>query len=71
MGGMAEKVRIILVKREMTVSALAAKIGTSLPNISNKLRRKNLSEKELFEIADALNCDFEGIFTMRDTGEKI
>ena len=68
--GMALKIRIILLERDMTLKELAKKIGTSSSNLCNKLVRDNFSEKELHAIADALNCDYEGIFTLRDTGER-
>lgn len=68
--GMALKIRIILLERDMTLKELAKRIGTSSTNLSNKLTCDNFSEKELHEIADALNCDYEGIFTFRDTGER-
>lgn len=68
---MSEKIRIALVKRKISITELAAKLGTSQSNLSNKLKRDNFSEKELNQIADILNCDFKGIFIMRDTGEKI
>lgn len=55
----------------MTIKELAGKIGTTGNNLSNKLSRDNLSEKELHVIADALNCDYDGIFTFRDTGKQI
>lgn len=69
--GMALKIRTILLERNMTIKELAGKIGTTGNNLSNKLARDNLSEKELRAIADALNCDYDGIFTFRDTGKKI
>ena len=53
------------------IKELAEKLGTSGNNLSNKLSRDNLSEKELHNIADALNCDYDGIFTFRDTGKQI
>ena len=68
--GMALKIRIILLERKMTLKKLAEKLGTSSNNLCNKLARDNFSEKELHAIADALNCDYEGIFTFRDTGER-
>ncbi|WP_394913244.1 helix-turn-helix domain-containing protein [uncultured Robinsoniella sp.] len=68
---MAEKVRILLVKRKMTVTDLAKKLGMSQSNLSNKLSRDNFNEKELQEIAKALNCDLDIDFTLRDTGEKV
>lgn len=69
--GMALKIKIILLERNMTIKELAAKIGTSGNNLSNKLSRDNLSEKDLHAIADALNCDYDGIFTYRDTGKQV
>jgi len=67
----AIKIRTILWERKMTIKELAEKIGTNGSNLSNKLARDNFSEKELAQIAEALNCDFESVFTMRDTGKKV
>ncbi len=55
----------------MKVKQLAELLGTSQTNLGNKLKRDNFSEKELREIAEALNCDFEATFTLRDTGKTI
>lgn len=68
---MSEKIKIVLLKKKMTVSALAEKLNTSQSNLSNKLKRDNFSEKELVEIARALDCEFNGYFQMSDTGEII
>lgn len=68
---MAEKVRILLVKRKITVTDLAKRLGMSQSNLSNKLSRDNFSEKELQEIAEALNCNLDIRFTLRDTGEQV
>lgn len=68
---MSEKIKIVLLKRKMTVTTLAEKLGTTRSNLSNKLSRDNFSEKELRDIAEALNCDLDMDFTLRDTGEKI
>ena len=69
--GMSIKIRTLLLERKMTIKALAEKIGTNGNNLSNKLARDNFSEKELREIATALDCDYEATFIMRDTGKKI
>lgn len=69
--GMALKIKTILLERDMTIKELAEKIGTSGNNLSNKLSRDNLSEKELHAIADALNCSYDGVFTYLDTGKQI
>ena len=68
---MSEKIKIILIKKNMTISALAEKLNTSQSNLSNKLKRDNFSEKELSDIARALDCEFQGYFTMLDTEEVI
>lgn len=68
---MAEKVRILLVKRKITVTDLAKRLGMSQSNLSNRLSRDNFNEKELQEIAEALNCDLDIGFTLRDTGEQV
>ena len=68
---MSEKIRIALLRRKISITELAATLGTSQSNFSNKLKRDNFSETELNQIADILNCDFKGVFVMRDTGEEI
>ena len=69
--GMATKIRMIMLERKMTTKELAEKLGTTGNNLGSKLARDNLREKELQAIAEALNCDFDGIFTFRDSGTKI
>lgn len=69
--GMAEKIKIVLIKRKMTITTLAETMGTTRSNLSGKLSRDNFSEKELSEIAEALDCDLEAYFILRDTGEKV
>ena len=44
---MGEKVKIILIRRNMTMSQLAEILGQSRQNISNKMSRDNFTEKEL------------------------
>ena len=69
--GMSIKIRMLLLERKFTIKELAEKIGTNGNNLSNKLSRDNFSEKELLDIAEALDCDYDAAFTMRDTGKKI
>ena len=68
---MSEKIKILLVKRKKTVTQLAEAINTSSQNLSNKLRQDKFRENELQDIAKALDCDYEGEFTLRDTGDKV
>jgi transcriptional regulator with XRE-family HTH domain len=66
-----EKIIIIMGRRGFSISDLAKKTGQSPQNMSNKMSRDNFSEKELKEIAAALDCTFETVFIMDDTGEEI
>ena len=68
---MSEKIKIVLLKRKMTVTELAKKINTSSQNLSNKLRQDNFRENELKEIAEALDCSFAITFKLNDTGEEV
>ena len=68
---MSEKIKILLVKRKMTVTQLAKELNTSSQNLSNKLRQDNFRENELKEIAAALDCSFSITFTLNDTGEEV
>lgn len=67
----AEKIRMICKRRKLSLSALAEKLGSTRQNLSNKLSRDNFTEKEISEIAAALDCEHEVVFTMKDTGERI
>lgn len=69
---MAEKIRIVLVKRgNMSEADLARLLQTSPQNINKKMRRDNFSEEDLIKIADALNCTYEPRFKLNDTGEYV
>ncbi len=69
--GMTEKIKIILIKRKMSVKELAEKLDCTSQNLSGKFKRDNFNEKELAEIASALNCTFDAKFIFNDTGESI
>ena len=68
---MAEKIKIVLGRRSMTLGDLAEKTGQTRQNLSNKMSRDNFTEKELRKIAEALECTYYAGFTMNDTGENI
>lgn len=68
---MGEKIKVILNRKNMTLSQLAEKIGQSRQNLSNKMSRDNFTEKDLILIAQALDCTFTAKFTMNDTGEEV
>ncbi len=66
-----EKIKILMKRRGMTLGDLAEKTHQSRQNLSNKMTRDNFSEKEIKEIADALDCVYEPVFVMTDSGEKV
>lgn len=68
---MGEKIKIILKRRGLTIAQLAEMTGQTRQNLSNKLGRDNFTEKEIIEIAKALNCDYDAYLIMRDSGDKI
>ena len=69
---LAEKIRILLVKRKNIPEAeLARRLGVSPQNLNLKMKRDNFSERELREIADALDCTLNISFTLNDTKEVI
>ncbi|MEX3745006.1 MULTISPECIES: helix-turn-helix domain-containing protein [Lysinibacillus] len=64
--GMAKKIKLLMVERDVTAAKLAEMLGTSQSNISNKLKRDNFSEKELEDIAKALEAKYEAHFVLED-----
>ena len=68
---MTEKIKIVLLKKKLTVKDLSDKLKCTSQNLSGKFKRDNFSENELEEIAKALDCTLNIGFTLNDTGEKI
>lgn len=66
----SEKIRTALIKSGVNIGRLADLLGQSRQNLSNKLTRDNFSIKELKQIAEVLNIDFEYTFIFKD-GTKI
>jgi len=66
-----EKIKVVLRRRNKSITDLATLIGTSRQNLTNKFSRDNFSEREIHEIALALNCTVKNEFILNDTGEVI
>jgi transcriptional regulator with XRE-family HTH domain len=74
--GKAEKVRILLVKRNnMSDAELARKMGISPQALSRKMNKEKFTEVDMVNIAEILNCSWNiesrEWFRMNDTGEEI
>lgn len=59
---MAEEIRQVLKRKEITIKELSRRLGKSNQNMANKLKRNNFSINELIEIANALECNFVAFF---------
>ncbi len=66
-----DKIRVLLIRRKMTLQELAHKIETSPQNLSNKLSRNNFNLRDLSKIAGALACKLDITFELDDTKERI
>ena len=66
-----EKLKIIMMKRNMKQPELASLLNVTKQNVNVKFNKNNLSEKDLLEFSNALDCTFDIVFTMNDTEEKI
>lgn len=66
---MGEKIKILLNRKNLTLSQLAEMIGQSRQNLSNKMSRDNFSEKELYTIAKALEVEYVCKFVLPDGTE--
>lgn len=71
--GTAERIRILLLKREVTQKTLAESLNMSPESLNNKLRRETFTYDDLVAIAEKLNAtySFKEWFTLNDTGEEI
>ena len=69
---MSKKIKHLLIEKNITITQLAKLIGTTPQNLTNKLSRDNFKEKNLEEIAKALNCKYHATFIIEDEkGNKI
>ena len=55
----------------MTLTDLSKLLHKSLSTMSGKMTRDNFSEKDLKQIAELLNYEYEVVFTDKKTGKQI
>ncbi len=65
----AEKLRLIMKRQNVTMGNLAEASGQTRQNLSNKMTRGNFTEKDIETLANALDCKVKIIFTMPDGTE--
>ena len=64
------QIKSLLAFKDSNAAQLSEKLNCTQANISQKFKRDNFSEKELQEIANALNCDLKISFVDRETGKE-
>ena len=65
----AEKLRLIMKRQNMTMGELAEASGQTRQNLSNKMTRGNFTEKDIESLASALGCSVKIIFVLPDGTE--
>lgn len=70
--GMSEKIRILLIKRgNISEAELARRLNRKPQSFNSSMKKDNFTEKDLQEIAKALNCEYKTTFVIPETGEEI
>ena len=69
--GMSNKIRILMIERNMKMKDLAERLGFGASNLANKLKDDNFRVSDLERIAEILDCDLEVNFVLRNSGKKI
>lgn len=67
---LAEQIKILCVRSNISVAELARRVGTSPQNFNAKLKRESFTVGDLEQIAYATSCKFERKFVMNN-GEEI
>lgn len=67
---LTEKLKIAMIKQNVTQSRLAELTGQTQHNLSNKMIRDNFKLSEFQKLVDALDCQLE-IHIILPSGEKI
>lgn len=65
----AEKIRLIMKRQNMTMGELAESSGQTRQNLSNKMTRGNFTERDIETLARALGCQVKISFVLSDGTE--
>lgn len=65
----AEKIRLVCAKLNISQAELARRLGTSPQNLSSKMKRESFTLKDLANIAEVLDVEFELNFNFADGTE--
>ena len=60
------KIKILLAYAGISQAELARRLGTSPPNLNQRIKRGTLSVKDMQSIADAVGCEWQADFVFND-----
>ena len=66
----AEQIRILCVRKKISVAELSRRLGSSPQNFNSKLKRDNFTVYEMMRIADALDISYHQYFQL-ENGEHV
>ena len=66
----AEQIRVLCVRSNISTAELARRLGVSPQSLSAKLKRESFTIADLENIADAVGSKFERYFIF-DNGERV
>lgn len=66
----AEQIKVLCVRKNISLAELARLTGQSPQNLSSKLKRESFTVSDLEKIADAVGAEFEHNFVL-ENGERI
>ena len=61
-----EKIKVIMKRKNMTMTELSEITGQTRQNLSNKMKRDNFTESDAKEMAAALGCELVIAFRLPD-----
>ena len=67
---MSETIKLVMVKRDKTGKDIADALGCSSQAVYANLKKNSWKETQLRQIAEALDCELEIGFKLKDTGER-
>lgn len=68
---LTQTIKIILIKRKMTVTQLSVSTNQSQSNLTHKLQRNDFRISDLEKIANALDCELSIKFIDNQTNKPI
>ena len=66
----AEQIKVLCVRKNISLAELARLTGQSPQNLSSKLKRESFTVSDLEKIADAVGAGYEHNFVL-ENGERI